>query len=422
MRRLYTCFPEGEGDLPHAANNSTSSTATTVFNYIKKKKKRVTMNFTVDRDQFEGILARIQGVAERRHTMPILSHTLLNAGPKSGPTGTPGLTLVASDLEIVIRCSQSLDVVEPGTIALPARKLFDIAKVLPKGPVTLVAGEGNYVEISAGRGHFRLAGLGSEDFPEMPERPKAKPIAVDSETFRGLVDRVSSFATGDETRYNLSGILLESQEERGTTLLRMVATDGHRLAIAEGEAPDIGGLLGDRRVLVPRKGVIEIKKLSDGGPGSVELSATDKFLFAGKGDTEMWVRLLDAEFPDYRQVIPKENRIIANVPRGTFLDVLRRVSVMAPDKVNSVRLSFSGKQLEVSTNSPDLGEARDLLPIEYEGTPVRVGFNGRYLQDALGGISEDTVRMEIKDEVSQVIIRPATEKNFVAIIMPMRIL
>ena len=380
------------------------------------------MNFTVDRDQFEGIIARIQGVAERRHTMPILSHTLLTAGPKAGPTGNPGLTVVASDLEIVIRCSQSLDVVAPGSVALPARKLFDIAKVLPKGPVTVMAREGNYVEISAGRGHFRLAGLGSEDFPEMPEKPKGKPVALDSETFRKLVDSVSAFATGDETRYNLSGILLERQEEEGKTLLRMVATDGHRLAIADGEVPNLGGLLGEKRVLVPRKGLIEIRKLSDGGPGSLELSATDKFLFAGKGDTEVWVRLLDAEFPDYLQVVPKENRIVANVPRGAFHDVLKRVSVMAPDKVNSVRLSFSGKQLEVSTTSPDLGEARDLLPIEFEGAPVTVGFNGRYLQDALGGISEDTVRKELKDQVSQVIIRPASGKHYLAIIMPMRIL
>ncbi len=380
------------------------------------------MNFTADRDQLEGILARIQGVAERRHTMPILSHTLLNAGPKAGPTGSPGLTLVASDLEIVVRCSQSLDVVEPGSVALPARKLFDIAKVLPKGPVTVAGREGNYVDISAGRGHFRLAGLGSEEFPEMPERPKGKSVPVDSETFRKLVDRVSAFATGDETRYNLSGILLERQEEEEDTVLRMVATDGHRLAIADERVPNLGGLLGERRVLVPRKGLIEIRKLSDGGPGSLELSTTDKFLFAGKGDTEVWVRLLDAEFPDYRQVVPKENRIVASVPRGTFLDVLKRVSVMAPDKVNSIKLSFSGKQLEVSTTSPDLGEARDLLPIEFEGAPIKVGFNGRYLQDALSGISEDTVRIELKDEVSQVIVRPATDKNYLAIIMPMRIL
>jgi DNA polymerase-3 subunit beta len=380
------------------------------------------MNFSVDRDQFEGILARIQGVAERRHTMPILSHTMLSAGTKAGPTESPGLTLVASDLEIVVRCSLSLDVAEPGSVALPARKLFDIAKVLPKGPITVVGRDGNFVEISAGRGHFRLAGLGSEEFPEMPERPKGKPVPVDSETFRKLVDRVSAFATGDETRYNLSGILLERQETEGKTILRMVATDGHRLAIADEEVPNLGDLLGEKRVLVPRKGLIEIRKLSDGGPGSLELSATEKFLFAGKGDTEVWVRLLDAEFPDYRQVVPKENQIVAGVPRGTFLEVLKRVSVMAPDKVNSVRLSFSGKQMEVSTTSPDIGEARDLLPIDFEGAPIKVGFNGRYLQDALGGISEDTVRMELKDEVSQVIVRPATDKNYLAIIMPMRIL
>lgn len=380
------------------------------------------MNFTIDRDQLEGVLSRIQGVAERRHTMPILSHALITAGPKSGPTGNPGLTFVASDLEIVIRCAQSLDVKEAGAVALPAKKLFDIAKVLPKGSVTVTGREGNYVEISAGRGHFRLAGLGSEEFPEMPERPKQKPVSVDSETFRRLVDRVSAFATGDETRYNLSGVLLEKQEGEGGPRLRMVATDGHRLAIADGEVPALGGLLGERRVLVPRKGLMEIRKIADGGPGSLEVSATDKFLFAGKGDTEVWVRLLDAEFPDYQQVVPKDNRIVASVPRGQFLDVLKRVSVMAPDKVNSVRLSFSGKQLEVSTSSPDLGEARDLLPIEYEGSPVRVGFNGRYLQDALGGISEDTVRMEMKDEISQVVVRPATEGNYLAVIMPMRIL
>lgn len=380
------------------------------------------MNFTVDRDQFEGILGRVQGVAERRHTMPILSHALLTVGPKAGPTGTPGLTVVASDLEIVVRCSQPVDVTEAGSLALPARKLFDIAKVLPKGPVAVSSREGGYVEISAGRGHFRLAGLDSGEFPEMPERPKGEPVAIDPETFRKLVDRVSAFATGDETRYNLSGVLLEKRDEEGKTVLRMVATDGHRLAIADGEVPNLGGLLGTRRVLVPRKGLIEIRKLAEAGPGSLELSATEKFLFAGKGDTEVWVRLLDAEFPDYQQVVPQDNRIVAAVPRAPFLDVLKRVSVMAPDKVNSIRLAFSGKQLEVSTNSPDLGEARDLLAIEYEGEPVKVGFNGRYLQDALGGISEDAVHMELKDDVSQVVVKPATGKDYLAIIMPMRIL
>lgn len=372
------------------------------------------MNFSVDRDQLVGLLTRIQGVSERRHTMPVLSHTLLTAGKNEA-------TLVASDLEIVVRCVQPVETREPGAIALPAKKFFDIAKVLPKGSVTVSGKEGNFVEISAGQGHFRLAGLPSQEFPEMPEKPKSRPVSVDSEVFRKLVDRVGAFASSDETRYNLAGVSLEKQESEGKTFLRMVATDGHRLAIADGEVPELGGLLGEKRVLVPKKGLMEIKKLAEGGPGALELSASEKFLFAGKGDTELWVRLLDAEFPDYRQVVPKENVLVAKIPREAMSDALRRVSVMAPEKVHSVKLSLSGKQLEITAASPELGEARDLLGVEYGGTPVKIGFNGRYLQDAIGGIFEETARMEIKDDVSQVIVRPEEDRSYTAIIMPMRI-
>lgn len=373
------------------------------------------MNFSVDRDQFEGVIARVQSVAERRHTMPVLSHLLLTAG-------AGGLTVVASDLDIVVRCALPLDVAEKGAVALPAKKLFDIAKVLPPGTVTLTGREANHVEIAAGRGHFRLAGLPAQDFPEMPEKPRGAAVPVDPDTFRRLVDRVSPFASADETRYNLSGVLLEKFDVEGTAGLRMVATDGHRLAVADGELPAAGELLGSRKILVPRKGLQEVRRLADGGPGSVELSASEKFLFAGKGDTEVWVRLLDAEFPDYRQVLPKENALVASVDRNGFVEVLRRVSVMAPEKVHSIRLSFSGKQLEVSTTSPELGEARDLLPTDYEGTPVRIGFNGRYLQDAVAGIHEETVVFEMKDDVSQVLVRPGKDPSYKAIIMPMRIL
>lgn len=372
------------------------------------------MNFTVDRDQLTGMLARVQGVAERRHTMPVLSHALLTVDKS-------GVTLVASDLEIVVRCMQPLEAKEQGSIALPARKFFDIAKVLPRGPVTVAGRDGNSVEITAGQGHFRLAGLPSGEFPEMPEKPRSAAVSVDSELFSRIVDRVAPFASSDETRYNLAGILLEKQESGGKTVLRMVATDGHRLAFAEGEVPELGGLLGEKRVLVPKKGLLEIRKLAEGGPGSLTLCASEKFLFAGKGDTELWVRLLDAEFPDYRQVVPKENQLVARIPREAFADSLRRVSVMAPEKVHSVRLSLSEGQLEVSTVSPELGEAKDVVPAEYTGAPVKIGFNGRYLQDAIGGILEQTARIEIKDEVSQVIIRPEEDRSFLAIIMPMRI-
>jgi DNA polymerase-3 subunit beta len=373
------------------------------------------MNFTVERDLLIDVLTGIQGVAERRHTMPVLSHALMTIGGGN-------LTVVSSDLEIVVRCLQPVSGGEPGSIALPARKLLDIAKVLPKESVVTVAGkEGNYVEISSGRSHFRLAGLPSQEFPEMPEKPAGKTVSIDGDTFRKLSERVVPFASSDETRYNLAGILLERAETESGSMLRMVATDGHRLAMADGEVGKIGELLASRKILVPKKGILEIRKLAESGPGSIELSASEKFLFAAKGDTEVWVRLLDADFPDYRQVVPKENLLTATVGRDAFADVLRRVAVMAPDKVHSVKLSFSGKQLEVSSISPDQGEARDLLEAEYEGPAMKIGFNGRYLQDAVSGVSEEKMVLQLKDEVSQVILRPEKEHNYLAIVMPMRI-
>lgn len=372
------------------------------------------MNFTVDRDQLIGMLTRMQGVAERRHTMPVLSHTLLSVGKQDA-------TFIASDLEIVVRCVQPVEAKETGSVAVPAKKFFDIAKVLPKGPVTITGKDGNSIDISAGRGHFRLAGLPGKEFPEMPEKPKAAPVSVDSEVFSKLVDRVAPFTSMDETRYHMAGVLLEKQAAEGKTLLRMVATDGHRLAMADGDLPMVDGLLGDRQVLVPKKGLMEIRKLAESGPGAIDLSMSDKFLYAGKGDTELWVRLLDAEFPPYRQVMPKDNQTVARISREEFMEALRRVLVMAPEKVFSVKLSFSGKQLEMSTAGPEHGEASDLLGVDYAGSPVKIGFNGRYLMDAFAGISEGTARIEIKDEVSQVIVRPEEDKGFMAIIMPMRI-
>ena len=373
------------------------------------------MNFTVDRDLLIDVLTGIQGVAERRHTMPVLSHALMTIGGGN-------LTVVSSDLEIVVRCLQPVATGEPGSIALPARKLLDIAKVLPKESVVTVAGkDGNYVEISSGRSHFRLAGLPSQEFPEMPEKPPGKTVSIDGDTFRKLSERVVPFASSDETRYNLAGILLERAETDSGSMLRMVATDGHRLAMADGEVGNITELLAARKILVPKKGILEIRKLAESGPGSIELAASEKFLFAAKGDTEVWVRLLDADFPDYRQVVPKENLLTATVGRDAFAEVLRRVAVMAPDKVHSVKLSFSGKQLEVSSTSPDQGEARDLLEAEYEGPAMKIGFNGRYLQDAVSGVSEEKMVLQLKDEVSQVILRPEKERNYLAIVMPMRI-
>jgi DNA polymerase-3 subunit beta len=372
------------------------------------------MNFTLDRDLLDGLISRVQGVADRRHTMQILSHALIRAAGNR-------VTAVSSDLEIVIRCTQEAKVDREGAVALPAKKLADIARVLPKGPVKFELLEGNAVRISGTSGQFRLAGLSAQEFPEMPEVPAGEGAPVDADLFRKLADRVLPFASADEARFHLSGILAESVEEGGKKLLRLVATDGHRLAVSEGECSSLSALLGGRKTLVPRKGILEIRRLAETGPGSLSLSASEKFLFAGKGDTEIWVRLLDAEFPDYRQVVPKENRLVATLEKDAFSQALKRVGVMAPEKINLMKLAFTKGRLEVSTTSPDLGEASDSLPADYDGEEVRIGFNGKYLQDALGGIDGDKLTVEMRDGQGQALFRPVGGEGFMAIVMPMRL-
>jgi len=370
------------------------------------------MKFILDKDQFVDVLTGIQGVAERRQTMPVLSHALIKLEDST-------LSVVASDLEVIIRCLIPVSAEEPGAVAVPARKLLDIAKVLPKdAPVKVATKTGNYVEISSGKSHFRLAGLPAEEFPELPEKPAGDPVAIEAGLFCDLVESVAPFVSSDETRYNLAGVLLERSEG---SMLRMVATDGHRLAMADGQAEGLGEFLSSRKILVPRKGIQEIRKLAETGSGSVELLATDKFLFTSKGDTELWVRLLDAEFPDYHRVIPKEYPYSATIDCGAFAEVLRRVSVMSPDKVHSVKLSFSDNRLEISSSSPEQGEAKDQIDVEYSGPAMTIGFNGRYLQDAVAGVREEKVVIWLKDEVSQATLRPEKNASYLAVVMPMRV-
>ncbi len=289
------------------------------------------MNFSVDRDQLIDVLVGIQGVAERRHTMPVLSHALLTV---SGET----LTVVSSDLEIVIRCLQPVTGGEEGSIALPARKLLDIAKVLPKDSLVKVdSKDGNYVEISAAG---RISAWRA--FPPRSSRDarktEGKPVSVDGDLFGRLVESVVQFASSDETRYNLAGVLMEKAKGRCSGWSPPTAT-GWRWRKGRRERSRSCSPRG--RSSFRRRGSWRSAS-SPGRAGIVELSASEKFLFASKAVTEVWVRLLDAEFPDYRQVIPKENPHKATVDRNAFAEVLRRVGVMSPDKVHSVKLSFSG--------------------------------------------------------------------------------
>lgn len=371
------------------------------------------LNVSLDKEHLEALLARAQSVSERRHTIMALTHALITAD-----NGT--LTIVASDLDIVVRSVASAQVNEKGTLALPARKFFDIVKAFPKGTVTIAGKEGNHVEIAAGRGHYKLSGLAATEFPEMPKKPEGTPVSVDCEVFRKLIDRVISFAASDEGKLAMSGILFEKKETDGKSVLRLVATDGHRMGISEVELAVAGDLLKEGKMIVPRKGLLEIRKMAE-GTGSVELLASEKFLFASKGDSELWVTLIAEAFPPYEQVVPKENKVVASIQREPLFESVRRISILAPEKICSIHLSFQGKQLEISTPGTDVGDGRELMEAEYNGQPMKVGFNGKYLLDAITAAGDEAITLEMKDGSSSVIVRSATDTSFLAVVMPIRL-
>ncbi|MGZ5958312.1 MAG: DNA polymerase III subunit beta [Myxococcaceae bacterium] len=362
-------------------------------------------------------LARSQGIVERKSTMPILSHVLLEAR-KSGE-----LHLSATDLDIAVSGDHACDVVKEGGVAVPARQLYEIVKALPEPTASLKKTSNNYLEVRSGPAEFRIVGLPAEDFPALPKFDKVHFVPVEPQALLGLIDRTSFAVSTDETRYNLNGVYFEPSPGE----IRMVATDGHRLALALGKVD--GDFKLKKGVILPKKGLYELKKLLaeavEGGEekpkadlGFVESSA----IFRRPG-VVLVMRLIEGMFPDYRQVIPKAGEKVVKLGRQSFLDTLRRVSILASDKAHAVKLELSKGTLRVLSQNPDLGEAKEEVTVEYAGEPLKIGFNARYLMDVLQALTCDDVALELADDLSPGVLKPRGEgeESYTAVIMPMRI-
>jgi DNA polymerase-3 subunit beta len=363
-------------------------------------------------------LARAQGIVEKKSTMPILSHVLLEARPGGE------LAVSATDLDVSVSGVHTADVTKEGGIAVSARHLFDIVKSLSgEKTVSLKRTPNNHLEVKAGQAEFRLVGLPAEDFPALPRFEKVPFVTVDPDTILALVERTAFASSSDETRYNLNGVYFEPVPGS----MRLVATDGHRLAMAD--AAIEGDFKLKKGVILPRKGINELRKLlSEALEGAEEKPkgdlgfADNSAVFRRKG-VLLVMRLIEGSFPDYRQVIPKAGEKVASVGRERLLQTLRRVSLLSSEKSNAVKLELGKGNLRVAAQNPDLGEAREDLPVEYDGEPLKIGFNAKYLIDVLSVLSDADVRLELADDLSPGVVRPAGQpgEHFTAVIMPMRI-
>ena len=356
-------------------------------------------------------LQRVQGIVEKKTTMPILANALFRS------TGPEEITVSATDLEIGLVAQYEAEIPKPGAMTLGAKALYDIVRALPEATVNLKQAGNQWVEITCGKVKYRVVGMAAESFPSLPTFEEVPFFDLDPRVFKEMVDKTLYAVSTDETRYNLTGVYCEPIQ--GAQGLRMVATDGHRLSVIErptGEPPPMS-----EGVIIPRKGLVELKKLLDdaqegGKLGFVENSA----VFVRNGIT-LTMRLVDGRFPDYQQVIPSNSTRRVRVGRQRFLDALKRTSLLSPDKAQGVRLDLTQNALALTANNPDLGEAREELDVDYEGDGLKIGFNFRYLIQVLEVLSEDEVELELTDELSPGVLRGTASEGYQAVIMPMRI-
>ena len=375
------------------------------------------MTFDVDKREFLKGLSLVQTIAGRKTTLPILSHILLEWENNA-------LYLTTTDLETGIREELPATVDQPGKTSVSAKKLYEIVRELPDQPIHIEKKENHWITLRCERSTFNLAGLDPEEFPALPTFQVSHFSQVPIRILREMMEKTVFAASSEESRYHLNGVLFLHAKEAGHNVLRMVATDGHRLSLVDREGQKIRGI--EKGLIIPKKGVSEIKKIMADRHGDEEMEIyfdqTHGFFKIGK--SLMVIRLIDGEFPDYDQVIPKENDKKVVVDKDKIFACLRRVSTMATERVEGIKFSLKTNGVDVSSYHQDFGDAREEVEVSYEGTPLEIGFNARYLMEALSVIDTGEILFELKDEGSPGMVRPASVTEpyrQLCIIMPLRI-
>jgi DNA polymerase-3 subunit beta len=351
--------------------------------------------------------------------MPILSHVLLEAKKAE-------LVVSATDLDLAVSSEhgEGCEILKEGALAVSARHLYEIVRALPEQQVTLKKAHNNYLEVRSGPSEFRIVGLPAEDFPTLPRFEKVPFGDVDPKLLLDMIERTFFAVSTDETRYNLNGVYFEPSAEA----LRLVATDGHRLSLVEKQAGATFGL--KRGIILPKKGLQELRKLlaeaaeaSPDKPAETKLGFVENSAIVRRPGVTLSMRLIEGLFPDYRQVIPKAGDRSVKIGRDRFQETLRRISLLSTDKAHAVKLEITKGILRVTSQNPDLGEAKEEVPVEYAGEPLKIGFNARYILDVLAVIQSKDVTFELADDLSPGVLRGGDEadQGFTAVVMPMRI-
>ncbi len=370
------------------------------------------MDIKIKKGDLVNLLRWSQGIAEKKTTMQILANILLEAADKR-------LRVTATDLEVALTAETETENKVQGRWVINARHLYEIVREAPAEEIQLLRHEANGLKVVSGKAEFRMMGMNPDDFPALPTLQGKEEVVLDPEDLSEMIDNTFYAASNDETRYILNGLLFTLVKGTGGNQLRVVATDGHRLSYSERKVDPQWNL--PKGILVPRKGIQELKKLLQEGTGDLLVTSDERGIRFRRGPVTLMVRLIEGEFPSYEQVIPSKTERVVSLDRSLLAGALKRASILSSSEGRGIRMGFSPNLLEISSAHPDAGETREELPIDYRGNRFEVAFNPRYFLDLLAVLEDEKVVLELKDDVSPCVVRSEFDKGFLALVMPMRL-
>jgi len=366
------------------------------------------MKIVVSKDEILAKLSNIQNIVEKRNTMPVLSHFLLEAGKQ-------GSHIVATDLDTALKEPLLATVEREGRICIPARKMFEIVREV-EGDLVCESVDEQWLKLKAGASNFRLACLSAKEFPAWPGMDDIEEIEMSAPVLSEIIEK-TVYASGEsDTRYTLNGLLFHVTPGVNITT---VGTDGHRLALI---SRGIGGAVKEeRKLIIPRKAASELRKLLEKSEETIKVTLCKNHVLFVIKDMHFLTRLIEGTYPNYEQVIPagNEKRVLAD--RENFMKTIRRVAIMSREKSNAVKVDLSENLITITSSNPDIGEAQDELPVEYSGDTLSLGFNARYLLDVFVAMTSEKVVLELDAPLSPVLIREEKDQDYRCVIMPMRI-
>ena len=371
------------------------------------------MEIKIDREQLYKCVSRVQSIIERKSNMPILSTILLTAQASE-------VRVSATDLELGFQQVMPAEVIQEGSVTISGRKLFEILKESKTETFNITEKDDNWVFLSDGIARFNLACLPADEYPTITEPEAVSTVELDGEIFSDMINKTIYSATREDAGFKLSGIFMQKVTQNDSSVLRMVATDGHRLSMVDNPIPGLDSIeIGDG-IMIPKKGMTELNKMASEG-GKLQIGFKDKNCVARRGSVLLLIRLLDSKFPDYTAVIPEKSSHIIKVERILLLDAMRKMLILSNERYRAVKIVLEDNKLDLISTNPDLGEAQEKIDIEYRGNHLEAGFNPQYFLDILQAMNSETIHLGFSDSTKPCLLTGDDDSGFLGLLMPMRL-